>query len=166
MLSRYRALQGISEPHGFSRLKPLPAVFRQSPSPKKTRCPGWLVEGSRQHRPPTGAFGAPLRCRAGRHRFSTTNSSALCGPTGRRRSGCRLRPGLPAAAGDWRGGSCTRVGARGMPRGREGRASVGRREGEVAARKRGRGAVRVPSWGWPGQGTAGGRVGAWPKGEG
>lgn len=42
----------------------------------------------------------------------------------------------------------------------------GGREGEGAARERGRGAVRVSRGGGPGRGTAGGRIGAWPKGEG
>lgn len=141
--------------------------FSGSPPPLKKR---GARDGSSREVGNTDPRREPLGHLYAVGRAGTASAPRTAPPCAARRGGVEAAAacarGSPQRQGIGGGGSCTRVGARGMPRGREGRASVGRREGEVAARKRGRGAVRVPSWGWPGQGTAGGRVGAWPKGEG
>lgn len=46
MLNHHRALQGIGETHGFPRLEPLPAGFRQPPPPNlKNAVPGRARRG-------------------------------------------------------------------------------------------------------------------------
>lgn len=108
MLNHHRALQGIGETHGFPRLEPLPAGFRQpSPQPEKR---GAREGSSREvvnpgpQRERLGHLGAIGRAAGGGQaplqHHEQLRPARPDGAAARRLRGCRLHLGLPAAAGN------------------------------------------------------------------
>lgn len=109
MLNHHRALQGIGETHGFPRLEPLPAGFRQPPPPQPEK--RGAREGSSREvvnpgplRERSGHLGAIGRAAGGGQaplqHHEQLRPARPDGAAARRLRGCRLHLGLPAAAGN------------------------------------------------------------------